>query len=172
VTRLPPPIPPGTPPPSGIPTGDQLIYFCSLLAGGLFFLFLAFFVFLPVIILAPSKFALAFTIGNCLVLSAFAALKGWRKQAAQMLARDRLPFTAGYLGSVLLTLYASILLKSYLLSLGASALQVRRCHGPCRTGRHHAGGGGVHWCQAARAWCSPSCCLPPTPCSLSPWRTT
>lgn len=109
---------------SGIPTGEQLMYFLSLLGGGLFFLFMAFFVFLPVVILAPSKFALSFTIGCCLVLWGFAALKGWRKQAAQMLARDRLPFTAGYLGSVLLTLYASVVLKSYLLSLGASALQV------------------------------------------------
>lgn len=109
---------------SGIPSGEQLIYFFSFLGGGLFFLFMAFFVFLPVIILAPSKFALAFTIGCCLVLSAFAALKGWKKQALHMLERERLPFTAGYLGSVLLTLYASIFLKSYLLSLGASGLQV------------------------------------------------
>ena len=99
--------------------------FFALAGGGAFFLFLALFVFLPVVILAPSKFAMAFTIGCCLVLSAFAALKGWRKQAAQMLARDRLPFTAGYLGSVVLTLYASIFMHSYLLSLGASALQAR-----------------------------------------------
>ncbi|KAI8467688.1 MAG: Got1/Sft2-like family-domain-containing protein [Monoraphidium minutum] len=109
---------------SGIPSGEQLMYFFALLGGGMFFLFMAFFIFLPVIILAPSKFALAFTIGCCLVLSAFAALKGWRRQAALMLERERLPFTAGYLGSVGLTLYAAIFLHSYLLSLGASALQV------------------------------------------------
>jgi hypothetical protein len=104
--------------------------FFALTGGGVFFLFMAFFVFLPVVILAPSKFALSFTIGCCLVFSGFAALKGWRRQAAQMLARDRLPFTAGYLGSVALTLYASIFMGSYLLSLVASGLQVRRRRGP------------------------------------------
>ncbi len=98
--------------------------FFSLVGGGAFFLFMAFFIFLPVIILSPSKFALAFTIGCCLVFSGFAALKGWRAQAAAMLARERLPFTAGYLGSVALTLYASIFMKSYLLSLLASGLQI------------------------------------------------
>ncbi|GBF97008.1 hypothetical protein Rsub_09805 [Raphidocelis subcapitata] len=109
---------------SGIPTGEQLVLFFSLAGGGALFLAMAFFMFLPIIIIAPSKFALSFTIGCCLVLSGFAALKGWRKQAAAMLARERLPFTAGYLGSVALTLYASLMLKSYLLSLGAAGLQV------------------------------------------------
>lgn len=98
--------------------------FAALMGGGALFLFMAVFLFLPVIILAPSKFALSFTIGCCLVLSAFAALKGWRRQAQQMLARERLPFTAGYLGSIGLTLYASVALKSYLLSLLASGLQI------------------------------------------------
>lgn len=98
--------------------------FVALMGGGAFFLFMAVFLFLPVIILAPSKFALSFTIGCCLVLSAFAALKGWRRQAQQMLAKERLPFTAGYLGSIGLTLYASVVLKSYLLSLLASGLQI------------------------------------------------
>lgn len=100
-----------------------MLFFC-LLGGGLFFLFMAFFLFLPVIILSPSKFALAFTIGCCLILSAFAALKGWRRQVAQMFARDRLLFTSSYLGSIVLTVYASIIMKSYLLSLVASGLQV------------------------------------------------
>lgn len=98
--------------------------FMSLLGGGIFFLFMAFFLFLPVIILSPSKFALSFTIGNCLVLSGFAALKGWKRQAQQMLARERLPFTGGFIGSILLALYAAIVMKSYLLSLVASGLQV------------------------------------------------
>jgi hypothetical protein len=112
-----------TTPHSGFPTGDQLTLFLALAGGGAFFLFLAIFVLLPAIAIAPSKFALAFTIGCCLVLSGFAALKGWRRQAAAMFARDRLPFTLGYLGSIALTLYASVFMRSYLLSLLASALQ-------------------------------------------------
>ena len=115
---------PGPLPSSGIPSTEQIGLFLALAGGGALFLFMAFFLFLPVLILSPSKFALSFTIGCCLIFSAFAALKGWRRQAAAMLARERLPFTAGYAGSVALTLYASIFLKSYLLSLVASGLQV------------------------------------------------
>ncbi len=71
-----------------------MLFFC-LMGGGLVFLSLAFFVFLPVIILAPAKFALCFSIGCLLVLSSFAALRGWQYQAQQMITRERLPFTAG-----------------------------------------------------------------------------
>jgi hypothetical protein len=147
---------------SGIPSGEQLMLFFALAGGGAFFLFMAFFLFLPVIILAPSKFALSFSLGCCLVLSGFAALKGWRRQAAQMLARDRLPFTAGYLGSVALTLYASIFLGSYLLSLLASGLQVRRREGcgPCVRGARPAGAPHSKGVRALRR----AALHPPAPC--------
>ena len=56
---------------------------------------LAFSVFLPVIVLAPSKFALSFTIGSLLVMAGFAALRGLKQQASHMLSASRLPFTAG-----------------------------------------------------------------------------
>lgn len=48
------------------PTRDQITMFLGLLAGGALFLTMAFFfVFPPVIILSPQKFALSFTIGAC-----------------------------------------------------------------------------------------------------------
>jgi hypothetical protein len=72
-----------------------MINFFSFLGVGVLFLFFAFFIGLPTLLLSPSKFALFFTIGCCLVLSAFAALKGWRAQMQHMLARERLPFSAG-----------------------------------------------------------------------------
>ena len=77
---------PGPLPSSGIPSTEQIGLFLALAGGGALFLFMAFFLFLPVLILSPSKFALSFTIGCCLIFSAFAALKGWRRQAAAMLA--------------------------------------------------------------------------------------
>lgn len=83
-----------------LPSGQQLMHFFSFLAAGGLFLFLAFFIGLPALLLSPSKFALFFTIGCCLVLSAFASLKGWRTQMRHMLARDRLPFSAGVTSKV------------------------------------------------------------------------
>jgi hypothetical protein len=108
---------------TGLPSSTQLTYFAAFLGAGLLFLALATFVFLPVIILAPAKFALTFTLGCVLVLAALASLRGWRAQLSAATQRERLPFTAGYAASVLATLYAALVAKSYLLSLACSALQ-------------------------------------------------
>jgi hypothetical protein len=78
-----------------LPSGQQLVYFFSLLGGGAVFLFMAFFIGLPTLLLSPSKFALFFTLGCCFVLAGFAALKGWRSQLAAMMQRERLPFSLG-----------------------------------------------------------------------------
>lgn len=129
----------------------QLAYFAALLAGGLGFLALAFSVFLPVIIISPSKFAICFTIGSMLILVAFASLRGYRNQLTHMFSKDRLLFTSGifeltlpplqrcdavaapaeeqlsvavYLGSMAGTLYAAVSLHSYVLSLVFCAIQV------------------------------------------------
>jgi len=78
-----------------LPSGQQMVYFFSFLGGGVLFLFMAFFIGLPTLLLSPSKFALFFTLGCCFVMSGFAALKGWRSQMSHMLQRERLPFSAG-----------------------------------------------------------------------------
>ena len=78
-----------------MPSANQLVYFATLLASGIAFLIMAFTVFLPVVILAPSKFAVCFTAGSSLILSAFAALRGWRNQLEHMLTSDRIFFTTG-----------------------------------------------------------------------------
>lgn len=90
------------------PTGEQITLFLGLLSGGLLFLAIAFFVCLPVIVLSPRKFALAYTLGCALVLSAFAALRGFRRQMQHMVSSDRLPFTAVYALSMAGTLYFAI----------------------------------------------------------------
>ena len=78
-----------------MPTTQQFAYFFAFLGAGLVFMILAFSVFLPVIVIAPSKFALSFTIGSILVMAGFAALRGLKQQASHMLSASRLPFTAG-----------------------------------------------------------------------------
>lgn len=78
-----------------MPSSTQLAYFAAFLGSGVIFLVLAFTIFLPVIMLAPSKFAICFTIGSVLVLSAFVSLRGWRHQLTHMFSADRLLFTLG-----------------------------------------------------------------------------
>lgn len=87
-------------------------------------LFLAFFIALPIIVIAPAKFAFSFTLGSALIMASFTALKGFKQQMMHMISQERLPFSLGYLGSMAGTLYAAVVMKSYLLSLVFSGAQV------------------------------------------------
>ncbi|GFR48498.1 hypothetical protein Agub_g10397, partial [Astrephomene gubernaculifera] len=107
-----------------LPTGQALVYFFSFLAAGGVFLLLAFMLFLPVIILSPSKFALSFTLGCLSIMAGFIQLRGWKQQLQHMASPERLPYTLSYVGSVAATLYAALVMRSYLLSLLCSGLQV------------------------------------------------
>ncbi|KXZ42015.1 hypothetical protein GPECTOR_222g483 [Gonium pectorale] len=54
----------------------------------------------------------------------FMQLRGWKQQLQHMMSADRLPYSLGYIGSVVATLYAALIMRSYLLSLLCSGLQV------------------------------------------------
>ncbi|KAM7499032.1 hypothetical protein LguiA_023446 [Lonicera macranthoides] len=109
---------------SNIPSGKSLVYFGLLLASGIFFVFMAFTLFLPVIVLVPQKFAICFTLGCAFIIGSFFALKGPKNQFTHMTSKERLPFTLGFLGSMMGTLYVSMVLHSYILSVFFSVLQV------------------------------------------------
>lgn len=109
---------------SNVPSGRSLMYFGILLATGVFFVFIAFTMFLPVMVLMPQKFALCFTIGCSFIIGSFFALKGPKNQLAHMSTKERLPFTLGFIGSMVGTIYVSMVLHSYILSLLFSVLQV------------------------------------------------
>lgn len=109
---------------SNVPSGKSLMYFGLLLASGVFFIFIAFTVFLPAMVLVPQKFAICFTLGCAMTVGSFFALKGPRNQLAHMMSRERLPFTLGFLGSMASTIYVSMVLHSYVLSVVFSGLQV------------------------------------------------
>jgi len=115
---------PGLPTDFTMPTTQQFTYFAAFMAGGIFFLILSFTIALPVIVIAPAKFAFSFTMGCGLIMSAFAALKGWKAQVSHMMQKERLPFSIGYISSMLGTLYAAMVMHSYLLSIICSAAQV------------------------------------------------
>ncbi|OVA19733.1 Vesicle transport protein [Macleaya cordata] len=60
---------------SNVPTGKSLMYFGLFLATGVFFVFIAFTMFLPVMVLMPQKFAICFTLGCAFIIGSFFALK-------------------------------------------------------------------------------------------------
>ncbi|KAL6553565.1 hypothetical protein OROGR_007407 [Orobanche gracilis] len=109
---------------SSIPFGQSLLYFGIFLATGVFFIFIAFTLFLPVMVLKPQKFAVCFTIGCAFIVGSFFALKGPKNQLSHMLSKERLPFTLGFIGSMAGTIYVSMVLHSYILSVLFSVLQV------------------------------------------------
>ena len=73
---------------AAMPSQRAVMHFAGLLGAGIFFMSLAFFVFLPIIAIAPQKFALCFTVGSSLAMGAFFALKGPAAQLESMLAPD------------------------------------------------------------------------------------
>lgn len=109
---------------SNVPSGRSLMYFGVFIASGVFFIFLAFTIFLPVMVLKPQKFAICFTIGCAFIVGAFFALKGPKDQLSHMISKERLPFTLGFVGSMAGTIYVSMVLHSYILSVLFSVIQV------------------------------------------------
>lgn len=107
-----------------LPSQQQLSLMIGLLALGAFFISFSIFVALPMVVLAPGKFATSFTLGQMCFMGAFGALRGWRQQLDHMVSAERLPFTSLYVGSMLLTLYSAVVMKSYLLSILSAGGQV------------------------------------------------
>lgn len=109
---------------SSVPSAKDLLYFALLLATGMLFIFIAFTMFLPVMVLMPQKFAICFTLGCGFIIGSFSALKGPKNQLAHMFSKKRLPFTLLFTGSMVGTIYVSMVLHSYVLSVFFSLLQV------------------------------------------------
>lgn len=109
---------------SFVPSRQSIAYFSVMIGAGVFFIFLAFTMFLPVMALMPQKFAICFTLGCIFIVGSFFALKGPKAQLLHMISKERLPFTVGFLGSMGGTIYVSMVLHSYLLSVFFSVIQV------------------------------------------------
>mmetsp|Transcript_1371 Transcript_1371/g.1948 ORF Transcript_1371/g.1948 Transcript_1371/m.1948 type:complete len:361 (+) Transcript_1371:258-1340(+) len=102
----------------------RLLYFFALISMGTFLMGMALVIGLPVIVLAPAKFAFCFTIGSLCNMGAVAALRGPAQQMQQMMQPDRLPFSASYLCSMLGTLWAALIYHSYVLTVAFSIWQI------------------------------------------------
>lgn len=78
---------------SNIPSGKALMYFGLFMATGVFFIFMAFTLFLPVIVLVPQKFAICFTLGCSFIIGSFFALRGPKNQFAHMFSKEVFSFS-------------------------------------------------------------------------------
>lgn len=107
-----------------LPSSQQFMQFGGLMVAGGLFLTVSFFVGLPLIIISPSKFAVSFTVGCLLTMGAFAALRGWKQQLDHLLSPERRYFTLTYLGSMIATLYSSLIMHSYIFSILCSVIQI------------------------------------------------
>jgi len=97
----------------GLTTFQRYIGFLMMIGASLLFFFLALLT-LPMVLLAPAKFATSYTFGSLLFLLSFTLLNGWRAHGKHLLSWERAPFTITYVGSMLLCLYFSLISPSYL----------------------------------------------------------
>mmetsp|Transcript_33528 Transcript_33528/g.107104 ORF Transcript_33528/g.107104 Transcript_33528/m.107104 type:complete len:235 (-) Transcript_33528:3414-4118(-) len=88
-----------------------------------FFFGLAMFVGLPVVVVRPQKFAFSFTLGSLAFMASFAALRGTKAHLRLLFQRDRAVFTAAYVTTMLATLHAAVIRRSFLLTVIASTAQ-------------------------------------------------
>jgi hypothetical protein len=58
------------------------------LASGVFFIFIAFTLFLPVMVVMPQKFAICFTLGCGFIIGSFFVLKGPKNQLSHMFSKE------------------------------------------------------------------------------------
>ncbi|KAL1202970.1 hypothetical protein V5N11_015222 [Cardamine amara subsp. amara] len=77
-----------------------------------------------IMVLMPQKFAICFTLGCGFIIGSFFALRGPQNQLAHMTSMERLPLTLGFIATMVGTIYVSMVLHSYILSVLFSVLQV------------------------------------------------
>jgi len=79
--------------------------------------------FLPVIIISPSKFVMCFSLGSSIILSSFIFVYGTRAYVEKLFAKNRFFFSILFLCSIILGLYFSIS-GNYLISILLAAFQL------------------------------------------------
>lgn len=97
----------------GLTTFQRYLGFGMMMSASALFFFLSLLT-LPMVVLAPGKFASSYTFGSLLFLTSFTVLNGWRAHAKHLFCWERAPFTITYLGSMMFCLYFSVISSSYI----------------------------------------------------------
>ncbi|ETP09422.1 hypothetical protein F441_14706 [Phytophthora nicotianae CJ01A1] len=98
-------------------------YFVGMAMLGMLFFGMAS-IFLPLIMVRPSKFALSFTLGSICCMGAFAMLKGPAAYISGLLQPNRLLLTSAYFVTLGCTLYSCLILGNYVFVVVSSVMQL------------------------------------------------
>ncbi|CAI5729855.1 unnamed protein product [Peronospora effusa] len=98
-------------------------YFVGMAMLGMLFFGMAV-IFLPLIMVRPSKFALSFTLGSMCSMGAFAMLKGPTVYIYGLLQPNRWLLTSMYFATLGCTLYSCLILKDYVFVVVSSVMQL------------------------------------------------
>ena len=83
------------------------------------------FFFLPYFVLAPQKVSMLINLGSLCILLSFGALKGFYNYFVNdILYSDKRWLALAYFGSILLSIYTSLVLKSYIYTIGSLIIEV------------------------------------------------
>ncbi|KAK3675861.1 Protein transport protein sft2 [Vermiconidia calcicola] len=102
---------------------DRLLIFGGLNLAAVA-LFVVCFTLFPILSLKPTKFAILWSMASLMFLASWAVLMGPMVYAKHLTSQERLPFTATYFGSIALTLYFALGLRSTILTLFSSIVQI------------------------------------------------
>lgn len=102
---------------------EKIVGFGCCLAASMFCFIFSFFMF-PVLALNPRKFALLWTMGSFLFVMSFGILQGPYAYIRHLTSRDRIIFSGIFFGSIVLTMYCALILRSTILTLLASIVEV------------------------------------------------
>ncbi|KAK4131937.1 SFT2-domain-containing protein [Trichocladium antarcticum] len=103
---------------------DRLLIFGACNLGALACFVICIFLFPAISVASPRKLVVLWTLGSILFLSSFAAVMGPWAYVQHLASTPRLPFTAAYFGSLGLTLYFSIGLRSTILTFISGIAQM------------------------------------------------
>lgn len=92
---------------------DRLLVFGACLLGAAVCFIVSFFT-IPLIVLNPQKFALAFSLGSLLFFVGFAVLQGPITFVKHLFSGPRIAFTVSYFGALGLTIYFSAVVSTHI----------------------------------------------------------
>ena len=106
--------------------GENYPYFCAVFLTGCLFIILSFF-FIPVMVISPYKTANLFNMGCLVILISFAVLHGPKEYCINRFLcgpKPRNLFAMGFFVCIFLSIYVSIIKKSFILTLIVLILEV------------------------------------------------
>ncbi|XP_074655143.1 uncharacterized protein LOC141908825 [Tubulanus polymorphus] len=102
---------------------QRILGFMGCIAVGLFCFVLAW-LFLPMVVVKPRKFALLYTLGSLFLIASFSLLWGPMNHVKHLLSGPRIAFTTAYLGTMFATIYFSVWYKSTALTIVFAVAQM------------------------------------------------